>query len=47
MLAHPPPSYRADKLRLAGNASAGGSLDTTTIITDEDGKLGLTFVRDL
>lgn len=36
--------YRADKFRLAGNASVGDSLDATTVTMDEDGKLGLTFV---
>ncbi|OCB87746.1 DNase I-like protein [Sanghuangporus baumii] len=35
--------YRGDKLKLAGNATAGGSLDSTSVLLDENGKIDLVF----
>ncbi|KAL5482777.1 hypothetical protein ACEPAI_9372 [Sanghuangporus weigelae] len=35
--------YRGDKLKLAGNATIGGSLDTTSVLLDENGKIDLVF----
>ncbi|KAL5512830.1 hypothetical protein ACEPAG_3096 [Sanghuangporus baumii] len=35
--------YRGDKLKLAGNATTGGSLDATSVRLDENGKIDLVF----
>ena len=37
----PTPRFRSEKLRLAGSAPAGGSLDAVSVIEESDGQLGL------
>jgi len=39
--------YRADRIRLAGNTTAGGALDATSVVIGADKKLGLTYVFNI
>ena len=36
-------SYNPKKVKLAGNAPIGGSLDAVLAITESDGKVGLSY----